>query len=45
MIPTKEPSVNVYESRSISREGFRIENAPSVAIENCLNRGVHPIRM
>jgi hypothetical protein len=33
---------NLYEPRIVSREGFRIEKAAGVAIENCLNEGVHP---
>lgn len=36
---------NLYEPVSVSSEGFRIENAASVAIENCLNDGVHPMTM
>jgi hypothetical protein len=42
MISRKEPSVNLYESQTVSREGFRIEKAAGVATENCLNQGVHP---
>jgi hypothetical protein len=38
-------SINLYEFRSVSREGFRIENAASVAIGNCLNEGVHLTQM
>jgi hypothetical protein len=45
MISTKKPRVNPYEPRSVSREGFRIDKAASVAIENCLNEGVHPTRL
>jgi hypothetical protein len=38
-------TVNLYESGSVSREGFRIENAASVAREYCLNEWVHPNRL
>ena len=41
MTSTERPSVNLYEPRDVSREGFRIENAAGVALENCLNEGVH----
>jgi len=42
MTSTEEPSVNLYEPRAVSREGFTIKNARGVATENCLNKGVHP---
>ena len=42
MASIERPSVNLYEPRAVSREGFRIEDAARVAIENCLNKGVHP---
>ena len=37
-----EPCLNLYEPQPVSREGFRIEKAASVATENCLNEGAHP---
>jgi hypothetical protein len=37
--------LNLYEPRTVSREGFRIEKAAGVATENCLNEGVHPKRL
>ena len=40
-----KPSINLYEPRTVSCEGFRIDNAAGVAIENCLNEGVHPKRL
>jgi hypothetical protein len=42
MTSKRTPCSNLYEPVSVSSEGFRIENAASVAIENCLNDGVHP---
>ena len=42
MTSTTEPCLNLYETRSVSREGFRIEKTAGVATENCLNEGVHP---
>ena len=42
---TTEPRINLYELRTVSREGFRIENAAGVAAENCLNEGVHLITL
>jgi hypothetical protein len=42
MTSTAEPCLNLYESRSVSRKGFRIEQAAGVAPDNCLNLGVHP---
>jgi hypothetical protein len=42
MTSTQNPCINPYEPRSVSSEGFRIKNAAGVAIENCLNEGVHP---
>ena len=41
MTSKTEPCLNLYEPRSVSREGFRIEKAAGVATENCLNEGVH----
>jgi hypothetical protein len=38
---TSEARINLYEPGTVSREVFRIENAASVATENCLNEGVH----
>ena len=43
MTSMTEPRINPYEPRTVSREGFRIENAAGVATENCLNEGVHII--
>ena len=45
MTSTEKPSANLYEPRAVSGEGFRIEYAAGVAIENCLNERVHPIRL
>jgi hypothetical protein len=45
MTSKTEQCLNLYEPRSVSSEGFRIENAAGVAIENCLNEGVHPKRV
>lgn len=45
MTSAKKPCINPYEPESVSREGFRIENTASVATENCLNDGVHSIRV
>ena len=42
MTCTEKPSVKLYEPRTVSDKGFRIEDAAGVAIENCLNAGVHP---
>ena len=42
MTSKTEPPLNLYEPRTVSSEGFRIDNAAGVAIENCLNEGVHP---
>lgn len=42
MTSKEKPSINLYEPRTVSCEGFRIDNAAGVAIENCLNEGVHP---
>lgn len=41
MTSIEKPNVNLYEPSPVSGEEFRIENAASVAIENCLNEGVH----
>ncbi len=45
MTSAEEPSVNLYEPRPVSREGFRIKNAVGVVTENCLKEGVHPTRV
>ena len=45
MTSKEKPSINLYEPRTVSCEGFRIDNAAGVAIENCLNEGVHPITL
>ena len=45
MISIEKPNVNPYEPSAVSGEGFRIENAASVVIENCLNERVHPMPM
>lgn len=45
MTSTTDSRLNLYEPRTVSREGFRIENAASVTTENCLNEGVHPMRL
>ena len=45
MTSTEKPSVNLYEPGAVSGEGFRIEDAAGVAIENCLKEGVHPIML
>ena len=45
MTSTEKPSVNLHEHGAVSPAGFRIENAAGVAIENCLNEGVHPNRL
>jgi hypothetical protein len=42
MTSSEKPNVNPYEPGAVSGEGFRIEDAAGVAIENCLNEGVHP---
>ena len=42
MTSATEPRINLYEPRTVSHEGFRIEVAASVATGNCLNEGVHP---
>ncbi len=41
MTSAKKPCINPYEPESVSREGFRIENAAGVATENCLSERVH----
>ena len=41
MTSIEKPNVNLYEPSAVSGEGFRIENAASVVIENCLNERVH----
>jgi hypothetical protein len=45
MTSTEKPSVNLYEPGAVSGEGFRIEDAAGVAIENCLNERVHPSKL
>jgi hypothetical protein len=35
-----ERPVQLYERVTVSGEGFRIEDAASVAMKNCLNAGV-----
>ncbi len=45
MTCTEKPSVKLYEPRTVSDKGFRIEDAAGVAIENCLNAGVHPTQV
>jgi hypothetical protein len=42
---TTEQCLDLYETRYVSREGFRIKYAAGVKTENCLNEGVHPIHM
>jgi hypothetical protein len=42
MTSTTETRINLYDPRTVSGEGFRIENAAGVATENCLNEGVDP---
>jgi hypothetical protein len=45
MTSKTEPRLNLCEPRTVSCEGFRIDNTAGVAIENCLNEGVHPKRL
>jgi hypothetical protein len=45
MTSIEKPNGNLYEPVLCPSEGFRIENAASVAIENCLNGGVHLKRL
>jgi hypothetical protein len=45
MTSTEKSSVNLYEPRAVSRDGFRIKNAAGVATANRLNKGVYPIGM
>jgi hypothetical protein len=42
MTSTTEQRHNLYEPRTVSREGFTTETAAGVATANCLNGGVHP---
>jgi hypothetical protein len=45
MTSTIKPNVNLYEPSAVSGEEFRIENAASVVIENCLNERVHLMKL
>ena len=45
MTSAKKPRINLYGPESVSREGFRIEDAASVAMKNCLKERVHSTQM